>query len=378
MEPAPLKTFICYAHEDRSTVHAIRGHLKIFEKKNILEIWDDGEILAGQDWDKSIKLKLETAQLILLFISVDFINSEYIEKTELQASLQRHRDGAAKLIPIIVRRCFWEEYFELGKFQALPPKAKPILSYDLHAIDEAYHAVALGIKAAADVMQQKIANVAQALQAEIERERREKAEAEKQKQKKERLQKQDEITWKTALAAIEKAKTIREKMDALEVYLDELDYQLYRLEGETQLNQLQAAETARKIAEKQQEQQRVETKTPKAPTPIFHIVTPTKEYFIPTAKIIYCKAENNFTEIYVEGEDRFILASETLGKLALRLPATDFFRIHRSYCINRHHLKGTNRSDGNGIRAIMSNQEELSIAHSKKAEFYLWLGLTHD
>jgi formylglycine-generating enzyme required for sulfatase activity len=258
MEPTPLKTFIIYAHEDRSTVNAIRGQLRIFEKKKTLKIWDDGEILAGQDWDKSIKLKLESAQLILLFISVDFLNSEYIEKTELKAALQRHRDDEAKLIPIIVRRCFWEEYFELGKFQALPPQAKPILSHDAHAIDEAYHAVALGIKAAADEMLQKIAATEQARQAEIERENRQKAEAEKQKQKTERLQKQDEIAWKAALAAIEKAETEREKMNALEVYLDEPHHLLHRVEAEAELEVLQTAETARKIAEKQWEQQRLE------------------------------------------------------------------------------------------------------------------------
>jgi formylglycine-generating enzyme required for sulfatase activity len=263
MEPTPLKTFIIYAHEDRSTVNAIRGQLKIFEKREMLQIWDDGEILAGQDWDKSIKLKLESAQLILLFISVDFLNSEYIEKTELQAALQRHRDGEAKLIPIIVRKCFWEEYFELGKFQALPPQAKPILSHDLHAIDEAHHSVAQGIKAAADEMQQKIAAAEKALQEEIEREKREKAEAEKEKQKNERLQKQDEIAWKAALAAIEKAKTEREKMDVLEVYLDEPHHLLHRVEAEAQLEALQTAETTRKIEEKQREQQRLEAERQK-------------------------------------------------------------------------------------------------------------------
>ncbi len=263
MEPTPLKTFIIYAHEDRSTVNAIRGQLRIFEKREVLQIWDDGEILAGQDWDKSIKLKLESAQLILLFISVDFLNSEYIEKTELQAALQRHRDGEAKLIPIIVRPCFWQEYFELGKFQALPPQAKPILSHDAHAIDDAYHAVALGIKAAADEMLQKIAAAEKKRQEELELENRQKAEAEKQKQKAERLQKQDEIAWKAALAAIEKAVSEREKMNALEVYLDEPHHLLHRVEAETQFEALQTAETARKIAEKQREQQLLEAERKK-------------------------------------------------------------------------------------------------------------------
>lgn len=123
MEHPPLKTFICYAHEDHEVVAAVRKHLAVFE--SMLEIWFDGKILPGEDWDKSIKDKLEQAELVLLFISVDFLVSQYIRKTELQAALQRHRDGLAVLIPIIVRSCHWNDFFQIGKFQALPKMPFP-------------------------------------------------------------------------------------------------------------------------------------------------------------------------------------------------------------------------------------------------------------
>ncbi len=77
------------------------------------------------------------------------------------------------------------------------------------------------------------------------------------------MQKQDEIAWKAALAAVEKAKSAREKMDALEVYLDEPPHQLHRVEAEQQLEKLHAAEAARKIEEKQREQQRLEAERKK-------------------------------------------------------------------------------------------------------------------
>ncbi len=80
----PLKTFICYAHEDRQVVDDLREHLTLYEKKKLLEVWYDGKILAGEKWDDSIKNALKTADLVLMFIRVKFINSEYIEKTELQ------------------------------------------------------------------------------------------------------------------------------------------------------------------------------------------------------------------------------------------------------------------------------------------------------
>jgi hypothetical protein len=34
----------------------------------------------GEEWEKSIKTQLETAQIILLFLSADFFASDYIEK----------------------------------------------------------------------------------------------------------------------------------------------------------------------------------------------------------------------------------------------------------------------------------------------------------
>ncbi len=148
----PLKTFICYAHEDRQVVDDLREHLTIYEKNKLLEIWYDGKILAGEKWDDSIKTALKTADLVLMFISVKFINSEYIEKTELQEALTRHRAGEATLIPIIVSSCDWGEYFEIGQFQALPNQAKPILSHHFPHKADAYHEVAVGIKQTAQNM----------------------------------------------------------------------------------------------------------------------------------------------------------------------------------------------------------------------------------
>ena len=98
-EPTPVKTFICYAREDLETVKAVQRHLKPFTKSPaLLDLWSDEAILPGQQWDEAIRDRLEKAELILLFVSVDFIDSDYIEDTELQTALQRHRDGEATLV----------------------------------------------------------------------------------------------------------------------------------------------------------------------------------------------------------------------------------------------------------------------------------------
>jgi sulfatase modifying factor 1 len=243
----PLKTFICYAHEDRTTVEGLLKHLRLLEKKELLEIWDDGQILPGQDWDKSIKRRLENAQLILMFVSVDFINSEYIETTELKAALQRHTDGEATLVPIIVRSCDWAEYFDIGRFQALPKQAHPIHSRHFPILDEALHEVAQGIKSLVKGKRDQLAAKAEAERLEQD----EKAKVEKQaaieQSQKESLRKQDEAAWEAAQEAAENAKDERGKISAYSAYWNDPEHVIHRAEAEKAIGSLKKAEMTRKI-----------------------------------------------------------------------------------------------------------------------------------
>ena len=240
----PLKTFICYAHEDHEVVDGLKKQLAIFEKKGLLQIWSDGKILAGEHWDKSIKTQLEHAEIILLFISVDFINSDYIEKTELQAALQRHRDGHATLIPIIVRPCHWAEYFDIGQFQALPSKARPILSSHFPHRDEAFFEIASGVKKTAeDFILKKIAadyraeEEAIAQKEAVEKSARQAAAAKLLKSK-------DEGAWKTA--------SHTDDPEAYEDYL-RMGYTLHEAEAHERISELEAAAAKQRAEQKAKE-----------------------------------------------------------------------------------------------------------------------------
>lgn len=124
----------------------LKSQLAPLEKRGDLRVWYDGEILPGQDWGAAIKQNLESAGLILLFISKHFFNSEYIQSTELHKALERHAAGLSTVIPIIVRPCIWEDHFAIGRFQALPESAHPIYSRYWHDADEAWVSVAQGIR----------------------------------------------------------------------------------------------------------------------------------------------------------------------------------------------------------------------------------------
>ena len=248
----PLKTFICYAHEDREVVDDMRQHLTLYQKNKLLDIWYDGQILAGEKWDDSIKDALKTADIVLMFISVKFINSDYIENTELQDALARHRADETTLIPIIVSSCDWEEYFQIGRFQALPNQAKPILSRHFPHKADAYHEVAVGIKQTALSLLEK-------KRAKLEKEADEKAIlAQKQQLEAEKAEKsrsrRDEAAWKKTEADLEKTAIPEQKIAILNLYLSLDEHQNHRVEAEEILDHLEGElNLARKAEAKRQE-----------------------------------------------------------------------------------------------------------------------------
>ena len=102
-------------------------------------------ISAGQEWKDQINDNLNTAQIILLLVSSDFLNSDYCYDIEMVRAMELHQEGAGCVIPIILRPCLWS-MASFGKLQALPTGAQPITSAPNR--DEAFSDVALGLKTA--------------------------------------------------------------------------------------------------------------------------------------------------------------------------------------------------------------------------------------
>ena len=141
-----MKVFVVYAREDRDAVLEFKKSLAPLERRGEINIWYDGEIAPGQEWEKAIKENMETSEIIILFLSNDFFSSEYIEKKELKDALDKHSRGEAIVAPIIVRHCLWQEHTEIEKLQVLPDGAYPIFSKKhWDNTDEAFENVSKGI-----------------------------------------------------------------------------------------------------------------------------------------------------------------------------------------------------------------------------------------
>src|SRR3954471_5496139 len=94
----PVSLFISYSHCDEQYRHSLVTHLRPLERSGLITIWYDGHIEAGVTIDIEIAARLESAQIILLLVSADFLASEYCYATEMQRAVERHMSGATRVI----------------------------------------------------------------------------------------------------------------------------------------------------------------------------------------------------------------------------------------------------------------------------------------
>lgn len=144
MNKEPLKLFVSYSHSDEEAKDQLLKHLTPLKRLKLIEEWHDRKINPGEEWGESIDRHLISADIILLIISIDFINSKYCYDIEMMRAIERHEEGSAHVIPIIYRNCLWHDS-PFAKLQALPRDAAPISSWS--SPDDAYANVASGIKA---------------------------------------------------------------------------------------------------------------------------------------------------------------------------------------------------------------------------------------
>jgi tetratricopeptide (TPR) repeat protein len=138
-----LDIFISYAHKDKRFCDDLKTHLSSLRRQKIINDWYDGDINPGTEWEPQIHEHLDTAQIILLLISADFMASDFCYSVELQRAIERHDAGQARVIPIILRPVDWKDA-PFAKIQALPTYGKPISKWTSR--DEAFNDVVQGIK----------------------------------------------------------------------------------------------------------------------------------------------------------------------------------------------------------------------------------------
>jgi len=146
--PAPL-VFFSYAHEDEALRDELETHLKLLQRQRVIASWHDRKIRPGGEWDHEIDRQLDAARIILLLVSADFLASDYCWEKEVTRAIERHEDGEARVVPVMLRSCDWKGS-PFSKLQGLPEDMKPVNTWDDR--DSAWTSVAKGIRSMAEAM----------------------------------------------------------------------------------------------------------------------------------------------------------------------------------------------------------------------------------
>lgn len=136
-----IEVFFSYAHQDEDLRDQLSTHLALLERQGVISVWHD-RMISTSDWANLIDSHLDSANLILLLVSPDYLASDYCYGIEMQRAIERHQAVEAIVIPIILRPCAWQSA-PFARLQALPENAKPVTSWTDQ--DEAMLNVAQGI-----------------------------------------------------------------------------------------------------------------------------------------------------------------------------------------------------------------------------------------
>ena len=147
MEKASVSLFYSYSHKDETLRHELETHLKILKRLNLISTFYDRQIDVGDEWKKEIDKNLESADIILLLVSADFMNSDYCYELEMTRALERHDKGEAVVIPVFLRDTNWKKA-PFARLKGLPEDFKPVTQWSDR--DSAWRSVSEGIEKTAE------------------------------------------------------------------------------------------------------------------------------------------------------------------------------------------------------------------------------------
>jgi RNA polymerase sigma factor (sigma-70 family) len=143
MSAVAVEVFLSYAHADEPFRVVLEKHLAGLKRRGFIDGWHDRTILPGSEWAEQIDDHLNSASVILLLISKDFLASSYCNDIELRRAIERHEAGDARVVPVILKPVVWNgEPF--ARFQALPRDGKPVTLWRNR--DEAFKNIVLGLQ----------------------------------------------------------------------------------------------------------------------------------------------------------------------------------------------------------------------------------------
>ena len=139
----PLNIIYCHTYEDSELAIELERHLIPLKRLGLIATLSSiNGIFAGSHSRTEIHKLLNSADVILLLISPDFISRDDVYETMMDQVLERFHNGLSRVIAIILRPVLWE-LTAIRTLPILPTNGKPITLWPER--DEAFQIVTKGI-----------------------------------------------------------------------------------------------------------------------------------------------------------------------------------------------------------------------------------------
>ncbi len=88
-----------------------------------------------------------------------------------------------------------------------------------------------------------------------------------------------------------------------------------------------------------------------------------KTIFVKPSDIIYCKADGNYSNIYLNGDKKEMI-SKKLKEIEEMIGNDRFYRVHNSYLVNLKYIKEYIKNDGHYL--VLDDGTSIPVARSRK------------
>jgi len=132
------RVFVSYSHANSSQRDELIGCLKPLEKDGAIKVWWDDLIRPGQRWREVLQEELRKADIAVLLVTSEFLDSQYCRELEVEVLRQRSTRSKLVLLPVIC------DATETWKKQPWIAEVQVVLACERH--DEAWTRVAEAVR----------------------------------------------------------------------------------------------------------------------------------------------------------------------------------------------------------------------------------------
>lgn len=130
--------FIAYASKDQAAHNTLLSHLNVLKKEIPITLWSEADLMPGAEIQKETQAELQRADIVLLLVSNDSLNSEAYKNIQSQVR------ASTTFVPVLLRACMWESDPFLKDLKPLPSNRQYISQADDE--DAAYTKIAQEVK----------------------------------------------------------------------------------------------------------------------------------------------------------------------------------------------------------------------------------------